>query len=58
MPQDVRAALERFQQFIGRFGMSGVVDEESGFTVGDAMLLIGEVEMAGHPDAPEENPFD
>ncbi|MEJ7934627.1 hypothetical protein WG907_10200 [Sphingobium sp. AN558] len=45
MPEDVIAALERLQQFIGRLGMDAVVDVQSGFTVADATLLIGEVEM-------------
>ncbi len=58
MPEDVRAALERFQQFIGKFGMTSVIDAESGFTVGDAMLLVGEVEMTGHHDRSDDNPTD
>lgn len=46
MPEDVRAALERFQQFVGGFEAGAEIDARSGFTTGDAMLLIGEVEMA------------
>lgn len=46
MTDDVRQALDRFQSFIGRFGLNSVIDAESGFTTGDAALLVGEVEMA------------
>lgn len=46
MPEDVRAALERFQQFVGGFEAGTEIDSKSGFTTADAMLLIGEVEMA------------
>jgi len=58
MPDDVNAALDRFERFLARFGTDAVVDPDSGFTVGDAYLLIGEVQMAAqnrrsemlHPD--------
>jgi hypothetical protein len=46
MPDDVQAALERFQSFIGRLGLDAVIDKESGFTTNDAELLIGEIEIA------------
>lgn len=46
MTSDVRAALERFQNFVGRFSQSGIIDTASGFTTGDATLLIGEIELA------------
>lgn len=49
MPEDVIAALERLQQFIGRLGIGAIIDVQSGFSVADATLLIGEVETAmGH----------
>ncbi|RYM07982.1 hypothetical protein [Sphingobium cupriresistens] len=46
MPEDLNDALERFQIFVGRFGLDDVIDEDSGFTHNDAMLLAGEIEMA------------
>lgn len=46
MPDDVRDALERFQQFLGGFGAGELIDPNSGFTVADGMLLVGEVELA------------
>lgn len=45
MPDDVRAALERFQLFLGKHG-GEVIDEESGFTAADGQLIAGEVEMS------------
>lgn len=56
MPLDVAAALERFQTFLGKFGSGGVIDEESGFTVADGMLLVGEVHTNTHATA-EDNPI-
>ena len=58
MPDDVRAALERFQQFIGRYAGGEVIDEESGFTAADGNLLAGEVEMSGAHTEPDEAPID
>lgn len=59
MPDDVRQALDRFQQFIAGFGSSVPIDEASGFCVADAMLLIGEVQLhAGQTGVIEENPLD
>ncbi len=46
MTDDVREALDRFQDFVGRFGMDAVIDARSGFSTGDATLLIGEIELA------------
>ncbi|CCW16312.1 hypothetical protein EBBID32_6450 [Sphingobium indicum BiD32] len=46
MTSDVRAALDRFENFIGRFSQSGIIDATSGFTTGDAALLIGEIELS------------
>lgn len=57
MSEDVTAALERFQNFTGRFSDDWVIDEQSGFTFGDAMLLIGEVESA-RMEPVDENPID
>lgn len=58
MPEDVCAALERFQQFIGGFSAGAEIDSKSGFTTADAMLLIGEVEMAASQHRQEdENPI-
>lgn len=58
MPDDVRAALERFQQFLGQYQGDDVIDEASGFKVSDGTLLAGEIEMlAGHQE-PDENPID
>ncbi len=59
MPDDVSQALERFQQFIGSFEAAQVIDERSGFSVSDAMLLVGEVELAARQHSrPGENPID
>lgn len=59
MVEDVSAALDRFQNFLGRFGASDVVDHESGFTVADGILLAGEVEMASAQHIePDESPID
>ena len=55
MPEDVEAALDRFQSFVGRLGMDAIIDSESGFTASDAQLLIGEVEMAAHARRVEEH---
>lgn len=43
MTSDVRIALERFQNFVSRFSHSGMIDPVTGFTTGDAALLIGEI---------------
>lgn len=45
MPEDVNAAIERLQTFLGSFH-GDLVDEKSGFTVTDGMLLVGEIELA------------
>ena len=58
MPDDVRAALDRFQNFAGRFSGSEPIDQASGFTSADAQLLIGEIEMAAHSHAVDESPID
>jgi len=58
MPDDVKAALERFQLFIGRYAGDEVIDQESGFTAVDGNLLAGEVEMSSAHTEPEENPID
>ena len=55
MTNDVRAALDRFQNFTGRFSHEGVIDEASGFTTGDAALLIGELELADAQRRAEEH---
>lgn len=55
MPDDVSAALERFQTFLGKF--TEMIDEDSGFTVADGMLLVGEVQTNSHAAA-EDNPID
>lgn len=58
MPDDVRAALERFQQFLGQYQGDDVIDEASGFKVSDGTLLAGEIEtLAGHQEL-DENPID
>lgn len=57
MPEDVQSALERFQTFLGRFAGGEVIDQDSGFTVGDGMLLVGEVQT-GHMSSDEESPID
>lgn len=46
MAEDVQAALERFQNFIGRFDIGAIIDGQSSFSQSDALLLVGEVEMA------------
>jgi hypothetical protein len=46
MPDDVQAALDRFQSFLEHYGTDEVIDQRSGFTANDAQLLIGEIEMA------------
>jgi hypothetical protein len=48
MPEDVQAALERFRSFLDPFGLDTLIDAKSGFSVNDAQLLIGEIEMAAH----------
>jgi hypothetical protein len=58
MPDDVRQALERFQRFIENRPPGTVIDEASGFSVADGMLLAGEIEMSSAHQAPDENPFD
>lgn len=58
MPEDVTAAIDRLQQFIGRLGMDAIVDEASGFSVADATLLIGEVEMAAAQHRDNRGEFD
>jgi hypothetical protein len=58
MPDDVRAALDRFQQFLGRYAGDDVIDQESGFTAADGQLLAGEVEMSSAHSEPDENPID
>lgn len=55
MPDDVAAALERFQRFIGRYSAAEVIDEESGFSVSDGMLIVGEVEMSAAHTESDEN---
>lgn len=57
MPDDVSAALARFQTFLGSWNGS-MIDERSGFTVSDGMLLVGEVEMSHAHQEPDENPID
>ena len=57
MPDDVSAALERFQNFLGQYHDS-MIDEQSGFTVSDGMLLVGEVEMSQAHREPDESPID
>lgn len=54
MPDDVKAALERFQNFLGTHD-GDVIDEGSGFTVADGMLLAGEIELGATRSEPEEN---
>ena len=58
MPEDVNAALERFQTFLERFPDGGLIDADSGFTVSDGMLLVGEIQMLGHRSEPDEYPID
>lgn len=55
MTSDVRAALDRFENFIGRFSQSGIIHAASGFTTGDATLLIGEIELADAQRRMEEH---
>ncbi len=57
MPEDVRAALERFQNFLGKFS-GGIIDQESGFTVADGTMIVGEIEMSSAHSEPDENPID
>ena len=57
MPEDVRAALERFQNFLGKFP-GGVIDQESGFTMEDGTMIVGEIEMSSAHSEPDENPID
>ena len=57
MPDDVSAALERFQNFLGRYAEQ-VIDEESGFSWADGMLLIGEVEISTAHVRPHDRPID
>ena len=59
MTSDVRIALERFQNFVSRFSHSGMIDPVTGFTTGDAALLIGEIEPAeAHRRMEQHHPHD
>jgi hypothetical protein len=58
MPDDVSAALERFQQFLGQYRGDEVIDEASGFNFSDGMLLAGEIELLAGRREPDENPMD
>lgn len=58
MPDDVSQALERFQTFLGRFPAGGTIDADSGFTVGDGMLIVGKVELAASQHVIERGEFD
>ncbi|BBD01828.1 hypothetical protein [Sphingobium sp. YG1] len=46
MPEEVRAALERFHAFLNKHSGEGALDAETGFTVDDGMMLANEVEVA------------
>lgn len=58
MPDDVRQALERFQRFIESHPSGTVIDDLSGFSVEDGMLLVGEIKMSGVHQGPDESPID
>jgi len=58
MPEDVKAALDRFQDFLGQHSGEDVIDPQSGFTVADGMLLAGEIELGATRSEPSENPVD
>lgn len=50
IPNDVNAALERFQNFLGSHP-DELIDSTSGFTKSDGMLLVGEVGLShAHDD--------
>ncbi len=50
IPDDVNAALERFQIFLGSCP-DELIDATSGFTKSDGMLLVGEVGLShAHDD--------
>lgn len=57
IPDDVNAALERFQNFLGRCP-DEVVDAASGFTKSDGMLLVGEVGLSHAHDDFDEHAMD
>ncbi len=57
MPEDVRQALDRFQNFLGKHRSDAVIDQASGFTVSDGMLLAGEIELNAHETAPGKELF-
>lgn len=57
MPDDVNAALERFQSFLGRCP-DEIIDPESGFTKSDGMLLVGEVGLSHAHDEFDEHRSD
>ena len=57
MTDDVRAAIERFQTFLDN-AQGDLIDAASGFTVGDGMLLVGEVESSQAHREPDEDPID
>ena len=53
IPDDVNAALERFQKFLGS-RPDEMIDATSGFTKSDGMLLVGEVGLShAHDDLGE-----
>ena len=55
MSEDATAALGRFQDYIGRYSEDWVIDERSGFTFGDAMLLVKEIEDHSPVASPADN---
>lgn len=46
MPDDIAAALGRFQAFLDRYDPVSTIDEASGFTAADGLLLAAELELA------------
>lgn len=56
MPEDVRAALERFHAFLAKHSAEGALDAETGFTVDDGMMLANEVELALSRMHPTDSP--
>ena len=58
MPEDVNAAMLRFEAFLSRWPGGGLIDEQSGFTSNDGFLIYSELEMLEQRHAPaDEDPI-
>ena len=59
MPDDVKAALDRFEKFLAQFPGGSVIDDKTGFTSNDGFLIYSELQMLEeHHSEPDEDPID